>query len=80
MVRTELSCTREKNFTWDVGVGGKCKRLCVEKPGLNPGSSMYVLYDLEQLLKLRNLHFFICKMGIAIDQEKEVKCSGPLDA
>lgn len=41
---------------------------------------MYVLYDLEQLLKLRNLHFFICKMGIAIDQEKEVKCSGPLDA
>ena len=41
---------------------------------------MYVFSDLKKLLKLSNLHFFICKMGIAIDQEKEVKCSGPLDA
>lgn len=79
-MRTQLSCTREKNFTWDVGVGEKCKRLHVRKPDLNPSPSIYVLSDLKQLLKLRNLHFFICKMGIAIDQEKEVNCSGPLDA
>ena len=79
-MRTQLSCTRGKNFTWDVGVREKCKRLRIRKPGLNPGPSIYVLSDLKQLLKLRNLHFFICKMGIAIDPKKEVSCSGPLDA